>query len=66
MSECSKIHYATRRIALAAMPAIARSYVARGLTGPRGTYFCSLHRCWHLTSEARVQTPPWLKARARI
>lgn len=66
MSECSKIPYTSRWIALVAMRAIARSRVARGLPGPRGTYFCSPCRCWHLTSKARVQTPPWVKARARI
>jgi len=66
MSECSKIPYASRWIALVAMRAIARSRVTRGLTGPRGTYFCTPCRCWHLTSKARLQTPPWLKARARI
>jgi len=66
MSECSKIPYASRWIALVAMRAIARSRVARGLTGPRGTYFCSSCRCWHLTSKATVQTPPWGKAQARI
>ena len=46
--------------------AVARSRVTRGLTGPRGTYLCSSCRCWHLTSKARVQTPPWVKARSRI
>ena len=66
MSECSKIPYTSRWIALAAMRAIARSRATRGLTGPSGTYFCSSCRRWHLTSKARVQTPPWVKARARI
>jgi hypothetical protein len=66
MSECSKIAYASRWIALVAMRAIARSRVTRGLTGPRGTYFCSSCRCWHLTSKARVQTPPWAKTHGRI
>ena len=65
MSECSKIPYASRWIALLAMKAISSNRVARGLTGPEGTYLCSSCRCWHLTSKARVQTPPWLKTQAR-
>ena len=62
MSECSKLPYVSRWIALVAMRAIARRHRTRGLTGPRGTYLCSSCRCWHLTSNARVQTPPWVKA----
>jgi hypothetical protein len=65
MSECSKIPYTSRWIALVAMRAIARRSVTRGLTGPRGTYFCSSCRCWHLTSKARVQTPPGVTTRDR-
>ena len=65
MSNCSKLPYASRWIALVAMRAIARRRVTRGLAGPRGTYFCRSCRCWHLTSKARIQTPPWVKARAR-
>jgi hypothetical protein len=56
MSECSKIPYATRWIALVAMRAIARSRVARGLTGPRGTYFCSLSGAG--TSRPRRESRP--------
>lgn len=64
MSECSKIPYATRWAALVAMRAIVRRYATRGLTGPKGAYLCSSCRCWHLTSKAGVQTPPWVKQRS--
>jgi len=65
MSECSKIPYARRWMAVVAMRAIARSCVTRGLKGPSGAYLCRSCRCWHLTSKTGVQTPPWVKARAR-
>jgi hypothetical protein len=65
MSACSKIPYTSRWAALAAMRAIARRYVIRGLKGPRGAYLCNSCRCWHLTSKSRVQTPPWVKVRTR-
>jgi molybdenum cofactor biosynthesis enzyme MoaA len=64
MSECSKISYVSRRTAVRAMRAIARSYANRGLVGPKGAYFCTSCRRWHLTSKTGVQTPPWDKVRA--
>jgi hypothetical protein len=59
MSECSKIPYRSRGAALFAMRAIDRAYRRRDRTGLRGIYFCSSCRCWHLTSRAGVQKPPW-------
>ncbi|GAB3077682.1 hypothetical protein GCM10027080_24790 [Pedococcus soli] len=66
MSECSKIDYPSRGSAVHAMRAIRRRYAERGLTGPSGAYLCRSCRCWHLTSRAGVQTPPWLKTRAKL
>lgn len=63
MSECSKIPYRSRGAALFAMRGIGRAYRGRGGTGPRGTYFCSSCRCWHLTSRVGVETPPWDKGK---
>ena len=65
MSDCSKVSYASRRTAVRAMRAIARSYANRGLVGPKGAYFCTSCRSWHLTSKAGVQTPPWDGVRAQ-
>ena len=64
MSECSKIGYVSRWTAVVAMRAMARRYARRGVTGPKGAYFCTSCRCWHLTSKMGVQTPPWNKGRA--
>lgn len=63
MSECSKIPYGSRGAALFAMRGIGRAYRRRGRSGPRGAYFCSPCRCWHLTSRAGVQKSPWEKSR---
>ena len=63
MSECSKISYGSRGAALFAMRVIARGYRKRGSTGPKGTYFCSSCRSWHLTSRVGVQAPPWEKGK---
>jgi hypothetical protein len=64
MSDCSKISYVHRWEAVVAMRAIARAYTARGAQGPRGAYFCSACRRWHLTSRDALQAAPWTKARA--
>ena len=50
MSDCSKIRYASRWTAIAAMRAIARKNMQRGRTCPTGTYLCNSCRSWHLTS----------------
>jgi hypothetical protein len=64
MSGCSKIRYANRQSAIAAMRAIARRYRNGDRTYPTGVYLCSPCRSWHLTSKSGIQVPPWAKARA--
>lgn len=64
MLSCSKVAYANRRDALLALRAISRAYARRGLRGPQGAYLCQPCGRWHLTSARRVQTAPWMRARA--
>lgn len=65
MSSRSKIGYASRWTAMAAMRGIASKHGKRDRTCPTGTYLCGVCRTWQLTSKSGHQIPPWEKARAR-